>query len=319
MIDLVESSIVQADAFRLDVFSGLAQPHKTLPSRWLYDDRGCELFEDITRVKEYYPTVTEKAILRERSAEIAEFCGPGVTLIEYGAGAGIKTEIVLDALTRPNGYVPIDIAGEFLLATAQRMAKEFPSLTTWPVVADFTSNFLLPPSLPTGNRVGFFPGSTLGNLDKEQARAFLRRMHQHVGEGGRAIIGIDLIKDLRRLLPAYDDVMGVTAEFNLNYLKRINRELRGTFPVDRFEHEARWNAEDKAVEMHLVSLDSRSVTVGAHAFLFDAGETIHTESSRKYDVPSIRKLATSTGWKLDHVWTDKYSLFAVVGLSAIDL
>jgi L-histidine N-alpha-methyltransferase len=314
MLERIDSLAWQREAFRADVLEGLGQRRKTLPARWLYDDRGCELFEAITQLEEYYPTRTETGILREQAAALADFCGPGAVLLEYGAGAGIKTEILLAAL-RPALYVPIDIAGDFLDQTASRLEQRFPGLTVLPVVADFTTDFDLPEGLPAqAPRIGFFPGSTIGNLDREACAAFLCRMRAQVGAGGRAVIGIDLRKEIETLIAAYDDREGVTAAFDLNLLARINRELDGDFPLDRFAHEARWNARESAIEMHLVSRDAREVTVAGQRIGFAAGESIHTESSRKYDLAEIARLAAGCGWELAHAWTDEAQRFAVVGL-----
>ena len=317
MLDRVDLKTLQREAFRADVVAGLSQPCKTLPSRWLYDDRGSQLFEDITRLEEYYPTRTETGILREHAAEIAAFVGEGAVLFEYGAGAGIKTEILIDALQTPRMYVPVDIAGDFLDQTIERMRARYPLLETRGVIADFTTDFDLPADLPRARRAAFFPGSTIGNLDEAETLAFLRRMRRHVGRRGSAVIGADLKKDLNTLLAAYDDREGVTAAFNINLLARVNRELDGEFPLDRFAHEARWNASESAVEMHLVSLDARTVRVDGHRFAFEAGETIHTESSRKYDERSIADLADRSGWRVAACWSDAERRFAVFGLEAI--
>jgi dimethylhistidine N-methyltransferase len=317
MLDRVDLKTLQREAFRADVVAGLSQPCKTLPSRWLYDDRGSQLFEDITRLEEYYPTRTETGILREHAAEIAAFVGAGAVLFEYGAGAGIKTEILIDALQTPRMYVPVDIAGDFLDQTIERMRARYPLLETRGVIADFTTDFDLPADLPRARRAAFFPGSTIGNLDEAETLAFLRRMRRHVGRRGSAVIGADLKKDLNTLLAAYDDREGVTAAFNVNLLARVNRELDGEFPLDRFAHEARWNASESAVEMHLVSLDARTVRVDGHRFAFEAGETIHTESSRKYDERSIADLADRSGWRVAACWSDAERRFAVFGLEAI--
>jgi len=303
-----------AESFRADVLSGLAQSPKRLPSRWLYDDSGSELFEAITRLKEYYPTRTETGILREFSGEIAGFCGENVTVLEYGAGAGVKTELLIEALRHPRSYVPIDIAGDFLQHTVARFQKRFPGLMTRPITADFTSDFPLPDWVPSGQRVAFFPGSTIGNLDTHEVARFLRRIRSHVGAGGRALIGVDLCKDPAILIPAYDDSAGVTARFDLNLLTRINRELAGNFAVERFLHSARWNETEAAVEMHLVSTVHQTVTVSGRAFEFYAGETIHTESSRKYGIADFTKLAGQYGWRTERVWTDGKQLFGVFGL-----
>ncbi|HEY5337490.1 MAG TPA: L-histidine N(alpha)-methyltransferase [Rhizomicrobium sp.] len=301
-------------AFRADVLRGLSESPKTLPCRWLYDNNGSELFEAITRLPEYYPTRTETSILRAHAQQIAEFAGADVSLLEYGAGAGIKTEILIAALRDPRFYVPIDIAGDFLALTATRMRKRFAALQILPIVSDFMIDFEIPAILRRGRRVAFFPGSTIGNLSTTEAIAFLARMRRHVGASGAAIVGVDLKKDLQTLLTAYDDSQGVTAQFNLNLLARINRELDGDFVLDRFAHSARWNKRDSAVEMHLVSLEAQTATVANRRFTFVEGETIHTESSRKYDLPMFTTLAGESGWAVSQVWTDARAQFAVLGL-----
>jgi len=316
MLEIVSQQARQLEAFRADVAFGLSQERKRLPSRWLYDIRGCEIFEDITRLEEYYPTRTEAAILRDNAREIADFCGENAVLFEYGAGAGIKTEILIEALDRPKLYVPIDIAGEFLDETVVRMRQRFPDLQTLPVVADFTREFEIPRGVPGGARCAFFPGSTMGNLDAHESQRFLRQVRRHVGARGTAIIGVDLKKDLRTLLPAYDDRDGVTAAFNLNILVRINRELGGDFAPEWFEHQARWSEAESAVEMHLVSLRDQVVTVDGQRFAFEAGETIHTESSRKYDVRSFMEVAEEGRWSVSAIWSDIDRRFAVFGLHA---
>ncbi len=322
MLDTVHDTTTQHRAFRRDVLAGLGQRRKTLPSRWLYDDAGSELFERITRLPEYYPTRTETAILGAAAGEMADFVGPGATVIEYGAGAAVKTRILLDALHQPRAYLPVDIAGDFLDQTVQRMRDHYPDLVVAPVVADFTGDFHLPRLAglaaasdgPT-RRVGFFPGSTIGNLDTAEAAALLKRMRGQVGATGRALIGLDLIKDRATLIRAYDDRAGVTAAFNRNLLVRINRELEGTLPLDAFRHEARWNAEEQAIEMHLVCLRSVTAWVAGVSFRFVAGESIHTETSRKYDLTTLAPRLEAAGWQLERVWTDEDSLFAVVGLA----
>ncbi|NGY06379.1 L-histidine N(alpha)-methyltransferase [Solimonas terrae] len=314
MLDIVDERTRQLEAFREDAIAGLSRRHKTLPSRWLYDDEGSLLFERITALAEYYPTRTETAILREHADDMAAFCGADAAVLEYGAGAGIKTEILLDALQSPRVYVPIDIAGDFLEQTAARMRPRFPDIEMRPVVADFTADFDLPRGIPRAHRLAFFPGSTIGNLDVGETSAFLGQIRRHVGAQGAAIIGVDLRKDLPTLLAAYDDAEGVTAAFNLNLLARINRELDGDFALDGFHHEARWNAAESAVEMHLVSERAQRVSVSGCRIDFAAGETIHTESSRKYDVAGFALLAESAGWDLQRSWTDPEQRFAVLGL-----
>ena len=310
----------QTQAFRADVLEGLARPQKSVPSRWLYDDRGSALFEEITQLEEYYPTRTETAILRRHIGEIADFCGEQALVLEYGAGAGVKTEILLDALRKPRLYVPIDIAGDFLSLTIERIRRLYPRLEAQPVIADFSQDFALP-AMPEGPRAGFFPGSTIGNLDRRQAVAFLRRMRRHVQADGAqadgvAIVGVDLKKDLKTLLAAYDDHEGVTAAFDLNLLARINRELWGDFVLSHFAHEARWNPGESAVEMHLVSLDDQIARVDGQSFSFRKGETIHTESSRKYSRESFTAMVEEAGWRVGRFWTDAEDRFGVFGLTA---
>jgi dimethylhistidine N-methyltransferase len=313
---MLETALVRSkwnEAFRAAAVAGLSRPRKTIAPCWLYDERGSQLFEEITRLDAYYPTRAETEILLLHAGEMARFCGEEALLFEYGAGAGIKTGILIEALVRPRLYVPIDIAGDFLARTAGRIEKRFPDLEVFPVVADFNHDFELP-ELPPGRRTAFFPGSTIGNLNHAEAAAFLRRLRRHVGKQGRAIIGVDLKKDVKTLIDAYNDREGVTAAFNLNLLARINRELDGDFPLDRFAHEARWNASDSAIEMHLVSLDARRVAAAGEHFAFQSGETIHTESSRKYDLDVFAALAEMTGWRATRVWLDQNRHFAVFGL-----
>jgi dimethylhistidine N-methyltransferase len=316
MLDLVESKLGQREAFRADVLAGLSQRQKTLPSRWLYDQRGSELFEEITGLDEYYLTRTETAILRRHAEEMAALCGDGVVVLEYGAGAAIKSEILLDALHAPRLYAPIDIAADFLAGTIERFRDRFPGLPTRPVIADFTVEFEIPADIPDGPRVAFFPGSTLGNLGPSDAAALLRRMREHVGGRGKAIIGVDLRKDVETLIAAYDDRLGVTAAFNLNLLSRINRELEGGFVIDAFAHEARWNERESAIEMHLVSRKAQVVSAAGRSFAFARGETIHTESCRKFDIGGFAEAASRSGWRVARVWSDPARRFAVFGLDA---
>ncbi|MFC7397272.1 L-histidine N(alpha)-methyltransferase [Chelatococcus sp. GCM10030263] len=316
-MDVLTATLSHSDnsLFRSDVVEGLSRLQKTIPCRWLYDERGSDLFEEITRLEDYYPTRSETAILRACQPELRQFAGPGSMLIEYGAGAGVKTELVLKALAEPRGYVPIDVAREYLLQTARRMESRFPSLWVRPIERDFMSAFEMPTGMPVGRRVGFFPGSTIGNLDILEAEAFLSQMLRHVGLDGAAIVGVDLVKPVERLLRAYDDSEGVTAQFNLNLLARINGELGGDFHLDRFRHVARWNDAERAVEMHLLSLTHQWVSIGRRRFQFREGETIHTESSRKYDHESFGALAERAGWCVSQAWEDDGRLFCVFALS----
>jgi dimethylhistidine N-methyltransferase len=316
MLDLVESKLSQDEAFRADVLAGLSQRQKTLPSRWLYDQRGSELFEEITRLDEYYLTRTETAILRLHAEEMAALCGEGAVLLEYGAGAAIKSEILIDALRTPRMYAPIDIAADFLAETVERFRDRFPDLPTRPIITDFTSDFDIPADVPARPRAAFFPGSTLGNLLPPDAVALLRRMREHVGSSGKAIIGVDLRKDIQTLIAAYDDKQGVTAEFNLNLLVRINSKLDGDFALDAFAHQARWNERESAIEMHIASRKAQVVSVADRSFAFAEGETIHTETCRKFDVAGFAHSAQRSGWRVDKLWSDPAKLFAVFGLSA---
>jgi len=304
----------QRERFRRDVLAGLSARPKQLPSRWFYDERGSVLFEEITQLGEYYLSRTEAQILRDNAAALARFAGPDRPIVEYGAGSAIKSELLIAAATPPQ-YVPVDISGEFLAQTAGRLRQRFPAVQIMPVVADFTADFVLPASLP-GSRTIFFPGSTIGNLDRATTLALLRRMHGHGGADGRAIIGADLVKPREILIPAYDDARGVTAAFNCNLLVRINRELDADFVVERFRHEARWNAAEAAIEMHLVSTAAQQVRVAGQTFTFAADETIHTETSRKYEVATFGALAAEAEWSLSEVWTDASRKFAIFGLTS---
>jgi dimethylhistidine N-methyltransferase len=308
-------TVSNTTAFRDDVLEGLSRSQKTIPCRWLYDSRGSELFESITRLPEYYPSRTEAAILSRHGQDLSDFVGSEAIVLEYGAGAGIKSRMLLSRLQRPRLYVPIDIAGEYLNDTAKRMRGDFSMLETWPVAADFTEEFELPTGLPSERRIAFFPGSTIGNLDDSEAGALLRLMRKHVGTEGAAIVGVDMTKNLDTLLSAYDDPAGVTAEFNLDLLSRINRELGGDFNLDLFAHQARWNARASAIEMHLVSKITQTIMVDDRRFDFEQTESIHTESSRKYDCQTFGALAADNGWSVGRTWTDERERFALFGLT----
>jgi len=317
MLATADYRLSQPELFRQDVLAGLSMRRKTLPCRWLYDERGSELFEQITQLEEYYPTRVETGILRLNAGEIAGFVGKGATLIEYGAGAGLKTEILIAALEAPRLYVPVDISGDFLDQAVISLRHRFPAIGIWPIVADFTEDFEIPAGIPLKGRSAFFPGSTIGNLDHAETISFLRRVHRHVGARGTAVIGADLTRDVRTLLAAYNDGQGVTAAFNSNLLARINRELDGDFRLERFAHEARWNKGNSAVEMHLVSLENQTVAVAGQRFDFDTGESIHTETSRKYTIPFVSALVESAGWYIDEMWTDPRQSFGVFGLASL--
>ncbi len=305
------------EEFAADVLDGLARPQKVLPCRWLYDERGSQLFEEITDLPEYYPTRTETKILETCRGEIADAAGAGATLVEYGSGASVKTRLLLDTFDALHCYVPIDVSETFLEETAARLRGDYPGLAIKSVVGDFLSPIAVPPNARgNGRTVGFFPGSTIGNLSNEEISDFFRRAREDLGDGAAFVLGADLKKDVSWLIPAYDDAAGVTAEFNLNILKRINRELDATFALDQFAHEARWNEEASRIEMHLVSQVDQTVTVCDNKIGFAAGETIHTENSRKFALDELVELAAAQGWSLSKVWMDEDKLFSVSMLDA---
>ena len=299
-----------ADAdFAADVLRGLTSRPKRLPPKYFHDAVGATLFERITRLPEYYPTRTELRILDENAASIAALLRPGAMLVEFGSGSSAKIRVLLRELRSLGAYVPVDICAEFLLSEAAALERDFPWLKVVPVPADFTRPFRLPP-LP-GPTLGFFPGSTIGNFDFAEARSFLGHAAQVLGDGAMLIVGVDLDKDPRVLHAAYNDAAGVTAEFNLNLLRRINRELGADFDLGRFEHRAFYDVAQKRIEMHLVSLGRQRVRIGTTVIEFEAGETIHTENSYKYSVEGFQALARAAGWRPVTVWTDDARLFAV--------
>jgi len=308
----VEALAPDAERFLDDVVHGLSARPKWLPPKWLYDARGSELYELICEQPEYYPTRTELGILERDAAEIARAIGPGALLFEYGAGSARKTSLLLSALARPAGYVPVDISGDALLAAAEALIRQFPRLLVRPVVADFTRPLALPlDDLPARRRVAYFPGSTIGNFDPPEAVALLRRMARDAGPGGALVIGVDLAKEERTLVRAYDDAHGVTAAFDLNLLARINRELGADFQLSRFRHLAEWNARRSRIEMHLESLEPQLVHVAGRRFAFEEGETIHTESAYKWEPRAFDALAVIAGWRPERTWTDARAWFAV--------
>ena len=301
-----------ADDFYHEVMAGLREPRKTLPCKFLYDERGSELFERICELEEYYPTRTEIEIMEERVDEMAEALGPRVLLLEYGSGSSRKTRLLLDALVEPAGYVPIDISREALETSAKALALAYPELEVLPVCADYTQDFDLPtPARPAARNCVYFPGSTIGNFHPEQAVDFLEHLHQVAGPTGIALIGVDLRKDVRMLERAYDDGEGVTADFNLNLLRHINRELQADFPIDAFHHEARYRPDPGRIEMHLVCDRDLAVRIRGEAVEFRAGETIHTENSYKYTLAGFAALAERAHFRVAQVWTDARSLFSV--------
>ena len=300
-------------SFRDDVFEGLSRKQKELPCKYFYDDRGSELFNTICDLDEYYPSRTETALLQAHGSEMADLIGPGVCLIEFGCGSLLKTRLLLDALTSPAAFVPIDISADHLMLSAAALAADYPDLEVLPVVADFTRPVQLPDKVrkAKGERVGFFPGSTIGNFDHAGAADFLATVADMVGGGGALLIGVDLKKDEEILVRAYDDAQGVTAAFNRNVLERINRELGGCFDIETFHHRALYNGAESRIEMHLVSTREQTVTVLDRDFTFREGETIHTENSYKYHVEEFSSLAAGTGFRTARTWVDGDGLFSL--------
>jgi len=296
-------------SFREDVVAGLSLPRKALPPKYFYDASGSRLFERICRLPEYYLTRAELSLTRKNISSIARFAGRGCELIEYGSGESLKTRLLIRAL-RPSVYLPVDISASALAAAGRRLAREFPWLRVIPVTGDFSR----PLELPAGSRrVAYFPGSTIGNLTPGEAQAFLSMSRS---QAARMLVGTDLNKDANVLHAAYNDSRGVTAAFNLNLLARINRELRGGFDLRAFSHYAFYNASLGRIEMHLISLKNQKVSVGAHRFTFERGESIHTENSYKYSVDGFRALAARAGYAGRKVWMDRGELFALHGLEA---
>lgn len=316
MVALAQSNmpLPQTDVaeFKADVVAGLGAGPKRLPAKYFYDGTGSRLFERITDLPEYYPTRTEIKILRDHGADIAKLIPPGAALVEFGSGSSKKARIMLAAAPALACYVPVDICGEMIEQEAIELRADFPNLKVLPVTADICFPFELPPEAKAASvRVGFFPGSTIGNFEPHEAASFLRNAAQILGPGSTLIVGADLIKASDVLNAAYNDKAGVTAAFNLNLLTRINRELRGTFNLDTFEHHAFYNRERNRIEMHLASLKRQKVKVAGECFDFRAGETIHTENSYKYSVESLGALARGVGWMPAGAWTDASKYFSI--------
>ncbi len=304
-------AVAASSDFAAALLAGLSAPAKSIPCRFLYDAAGSALFERITELPEYYPTRTEAKILAERAVEIAEGAAPGNVLIEFGSGSSLKTELLLAEMHQIYAYVPIDISEAALREAQARIGKRFPNLRVMALCGDFSRPLALPPEIKGRPRLGFFPGSTIGNLEEAAAVKLLATMAKSLGQGSRLIIGADLKKDVRRLIRAYDDDAGVTAAFNLNLLKRANRELDTDFDVSQFDHLATYNDRHGRVELFLVSQADQSVNVLGRQIDFAAGERIHTEHSHKYDIEGFHALAAKAGWRPIEVWTDPERLFSV--------
>jgi dimethylhistidine N-methyltransferase len=307
----------QTSAFATAVIEDLSRHPKRLSPKFFYDAAGSELFEQITVLPEYYPTRTELNILRDRGRAISAAIPERAALVEFGAGATTKVRLLLENCAFA-AYVPVDISGDFLKAQADALRKDFPHLAVLPVTADFTAPFALPDALAEMSKVGFFPGSTLGNFEPHEACAFLRSAREILGSEAEMVIGVDLEKDERVLYQAYNDSAGVTARFNLNVLVRINRELGGNFDVSAFMHRAIYNRDRHRIEMHLISKKAQTVRVLGRKFSFRPGESIHTESSYKYSLERFTALARGSGWTVRNSWTDKNKMFSVHVLAASD-
>lgn len=316
--DLIDTSRDTLRAqFRHDVLTGLAQPRKAIPARWFYDHRGSELFEEITRLPEYYPTRTETGILMAHATRIGRMVGPKHhVVVEFGAGSATKTPLLLDAIWTA-AYVPIDISGEFLSESCKPLAARYPDLPIHPVEADFSQPATLPPETGAHPRLGFFPGSTIGNMEPMAATDLLRSMRRTLGAGSLLLIGFDRIKAEAELVAAYDDAQGVTAAFNLNLAARINRELGGTIPLDALAHRAIWNDERARIEMHIAATRAIAFDVCGRRFTMGEGETIHTENSHKYDPRSADTLLLAGGWEPLQGFGDADDAFMVILARAI--
>jgi dimethylhistidine N-methyltransferase len=310
----LDESLTQGE-FLQDVLNGLYAAAKALPCKYFYDRRGSQLFDQICQLDEYYLTRAELAIMRESAAEMGRQIGTGAMLVEYGSGSSVKTRHLLDALPQPAAYVPVDISREHLELTARELAIDYPHIEVLPICADFTESFELPsPKQSSSHTAVYFPGSTIGNLLPERAIELLRQIAVSCGVGGGLLVGIDLKKDSQKIEAAYNDALGVTAQFNLNLLRRINDELEGDFCLDQFQHRAVYDPEFGRVEIDLVSRRAQRVTVAGHKFNFRRGESIRTEYSHKYTLEEFALLAASADLMLHHQWTDEDKNFAVLHL-----
>jgi dimethylhistidine N-methyltransferase len=295
-------------AFTAELVAGLSAWPRAIAPKWFYDTAGSQLFERICQQPEYYPTRVEFAMLDRHACEIAGHIGPDAEVVEFGAGAARKVRLLLDALQAPSRFVPVDISGEHLLGAVSLLRAERPGLEVWPVIADFTQAVELP--LPRGRRVGFFPGSSIGNFEPPQAIRLLQRFGALLA-GGWLIIGVDLVKDPETLHAAYNDRAGITAAFNLNLWARANRDAGADFALADWSHSAFYNARQRRIEMHLVSRCVQRVTLAGQHFDFAEGDSVHTENSYKYSVAGFQELASAAGWEPRFVWTDRERRFSI--------
>ncbi|MEX2604678.1 MAG: L-histidine N(alpha)-methyltransferase [Gracilimonas sp.] len=297
-------------ALLTEVLEGLQKPQKTLPSKFFYDKRGSELFEQICELDEYYLTRTEVSILQDHIYEITESIGENVQLIELGSGSSLKTRLLLDYLENIHSYVPVDISNEFLEEAADNLQNDYPDLNIQPIAADYTKPFDIPDSANGVKKIAYFPGSTIGNFSKNKAADFIGLIASLVESKGGLLIGFDLLKDRNTLIAAYDDFKGITASFNKNILVRINRELDADFELGQFEHRAVFNEQASRMEMHLKSLKHQCVTINGISIYFEKGETIHTENSHKYSLESFSEL-TRPHFQTVQTWMDENNMFAI--------
>lgn len=310
-LDLVDQAPARSQLLE-EALEGLSAPKKTLPCKYFYDERGSALFDRICELDDYYPTRTELSIMEDHGAEMGDALGTGCRLIEYGSGSSLKTRILLDHLEEPAAYIPVDISREHLMRSAEAISQRHPELEVLPVCADFTQPFDVPVSKEGADHTAaYFPGSTIGNFARAEARHLLGQIAGQCGDGGGLLIGVDLRKESSILEAAYNDSEGVTAEFNLNLLRRLNRELGADFRLDAFEHRAHWNDDLGRVEMHLVSHEKQVVQIDGQRIHFAVGETIHTENSHKYALEGFAELAAEAGFSVARVWTDEAELFSV--------
>jgi len=318
-LPLLDQSTPSTDSFRATVLEGLQHEQKEIPSKFLYDERGSKLFDAICETDDYYPTRTEIGIMKQHVEEMVDAIGPRALLAEYGSGSSLKTRILLDHVEDLALYVPIDISRAHLVESAETIADLYPHIPVQPLCADYTDAFELPkPPRPAARTVVYFPGSTLGNFQPDDARRFLADIADTVGTDGGLLIGVDLKKDVEVLRAAYNDSEGVTAAFNKNLLRRMNRELEATFDLDQFEHRALWNEQAGCIEMHLRSRIDQTVTVAGEPIAFAEGETIRTEYSYKYTLDDFEALAAEAGLAVEQVWTDDQSYFSVQYCSRAD-
>jgi dimethylhistidine N-methyltransferase len=299
-----------SEDFRSAVLEGLSRSRRAVPAKYLYDARGSALFDKICELPEYYLTRTETSILAEHAGDIARLAGPQSALVEFGAGSSIKSRLLLDAMDLAL-YAPIDISREHLEGSTARLRRDYPALRIDPVCADYMTLEALPRIAPSTRRIGFFPGSSLGNLEPAEAKAFFRRARRLLGDDGALVLGVDLKKDPGRLHAAYNDSAGVTAAFTLNLLRRMNRELQSAFDLDGFAHEAFYNPLEGRIEIYFRSLRDQSVFVAGRSFAFTAGERVHTEYSYKYDVADLQALAREGDFRIVETWIDPERLFSV--------